>query len=101
MYAFATAAPDQRLANYLVQLMLPYLLEARVTGEAVSLVRERLAVSPDFRPQTSEQLLSLARLARDAGDRNTARGLLAEFNRYYVNDPMQPVATQLQAELQR
>jgi hypothetical protein len=65
------------------------------------LVRERLARNPDFRPQTSAQLLALVRLARDAGDRRLARQLLADFAEYYANDPMQPVAEQLQSELQR
>jgi hypothetical protein len=101
MYVRAAAAPDQRLANYLLQMLLPYLFEAQLAHEAVGLARERLTVSPNFRPQTSEQVLRLARLARDAGDRTTARALLAEFSTHYVNDPMQSVAAQLQAELRR
>jgi hypothetical protein len=101
MYARAAAATDQRLANYVARVMLPYLLDARGAGEALRLVRERLAVNPDFRPRTSEQALRLARLARDSGDRSTARRLLADFDRLYANDPLQPVAAQLQAELQR
>jgi hypothetical protein len=101
LYARAAAQADQRLANYLAQLSLPRLIETRATGEAVGLVRERLARNPDFRPQTSGQLLALVRLARDAGDRRLARQLLADFAEYYANDPMQPVAEQLQSELQR
>ncbi len=101
LYARAAPQADQRLANYLAQLSVPRLIEARATGEAVGLVRERLARNPDFRPQTSAQLLALVRLARDAGDRRLARQLLADFAEYYANDPMQPVAAQLQAELER
>lgn len=101
LYARAAAQADQRLANYLAQLSLPRLIETRATGQAVDLVRERIARNPAFRPQTSAQLLALVRLARDAGDRGLARQLLADFDAHYANDPMQPVAAQLQSELQR
>lgn len=101
LYARAAGQADQRLANHLAQLTLPRLIETRATGEAVDLVRERLARNPDFRPQTSGQLLALVRLARDAGDRRLARQLLAGFDAHYANDPMRPVAAQLQAELER
>ncbi len=101
LYARAADKADQRFANYLAQLTLPRLIDARATGEAVELVRERLARTPDFRPQKSSQLLTLARLARDAGDRRTARALLTDFDKHYSNDPMQPLAAKLQAELER
>jgi hypothetical protein len=99
LYVRATAAADQRLANYLAQLTLARLLDARATGQALDMVRERLAVAPNFRPLTSAQVLRLAQLARDAGDRSTARRLLADFNQHYANDPMAPVAAQLQNDL--
>jgi hypothetical protein len=92
---------DQRLASFLAQLTLPKLLEARATGEAITIVRERLNAVPEFRPKTSGELLRLAQLARDAGDRATARKLLFEFDRHFPNDPMVTVASQLQQELQR
>ena len=92
---------DQRLANFLAQVTLPKLLEAKATGEAITIVRERLNAVPEFRPKTSGELLRLAQLARDAGDRATARKLLAEFDKFFPNDPMAPVALQLQKELQR
>ncbi len=101
LYARAADKTDQRFANYLAQLTLPRLIDARATGEAVELVRERLTRAPDFRPQRSAELLTLARLARDAGDRRTARALLADFDKHYTKDPMQSVAAQLQAELER
>jgi len=100
LYARAAEKPDQRLANYLAQLTLPRLIDTRATGEAVDLTRSRLARNPDFRPHTSAQLLSLVRLARDAGDRRTARQLLADFDKHYANDPLQAMATRLQAELE-
>ncbi len=101
LYARAADKSDQRLANHLARLTLPRLIAERATGEAVDLVRERLARDQDFRPQTAAQLLTLARLARDAGDRRTARQLLADFDKFFSNDPLQPAAAQLQRELQR
>jgi hypothetical protein len=92
---------DQRLANFLAQLTLPKLLEAKATGEAVTLIRDRLNAAPDFRPQTSGELLRLAQLAREAGDRATARKLLFEFDKHFANDPLQPMVDKLQQELQR
>ncbi len=100
LYERAVGQPDQRLANYLAQLTLTRLLEARATGEAVRLVRERLTRQPQFRPQTAAQCLSLARLARDAGDRRTARQLVADFETHYPENPLQSVAAQLQSELE-
>ncbi len=83
LYEGAAAFEDPRLANYLAQLLLPMLLTRRATGEALAIVRARLAVSADFRPQTAKQLLRLVDLACVAGDRATARQLLADVHRHY------------------
>ncbi len=101
LYIRASIWADQRLANYLAQLTLPYLLDTGDTGEALCMVRERLTATEDFRPGTSGQVLRLARLARDAGDRNTARRLLVDFDRHYAKDELRTAAAQLQAELSR
>jgi hypothetical protein len=101
LYARASGLADQRLANYVAQLTLPRLLDTRATGEALEMVRARLTVAPDFRPKTCGQTLRLVQLARDAGDRSTARCLLVDFSRHYANDPMTVMAAQLQAELER
>jgi hypothetical protein len=77
LYLRAARFEDQHLANYLAQLLLPLLLSQRANGEALETVRQRLAISPDFRPLTSAQLSELAELARAAGDRATAKRLLA------------------------
>lgn len=100
LYARANAV-DTRLANYIAQLTLPRFLATRATGEALNMARERLAATRDFRPQSGEQALQLAELARAAGDRKTARLLIADFDRHYANDPMAPVAARLAAELER
>jgi hypothetical protein len=101
LYARAASIADPRLANYLAQVALPRLLGARATGEALTMMRERLSVTPNFRPETGGQLLQLAQLARDAGDRAMARNLLADFDRRYPNDPLENAAAKLQADLAR
>ena len=101
LYARAASIADPRLANYLAQVTLPRLLSARATGEALKMMRERLSVTPEFRPETGGQLLQLAQLARDAGDRAMARKLLTDFDGNYPNDPMASAAAKLQAELAR
>jgi len=101
LYARAAQWPDQCLAEYLVQLCLPRLLEARATGEALDLIRARLSADSKFRPATSAQLLRVALLARAAGDRATARQLLADFAVHFPNDAAAAMAVQIHAELQR
>lgn len=101
IYARAAAATDQRLAEYLAQIILPRLLEIGATGEALKLLRERLAIKSEFRPLSGGQSLRLAQLATDAGDRKLARQLLADFSHHYPNDPMAAVAAKLQAEIAR
>jgi hypothetical protein len=100
LYQGAAAFEDPRLANYLAQLLLPMLLSQRATGEALEIVRARLAVAADFRPQTAEQLLRLVDLACVAGDRATARQLLAEIDRHYGTDPLAQSLVRREKELQ-
>jgi hypothetical protein len=100
LYARAVTL-DSRLASYLAQLTLPRLIGAKATGEALKMLRERLAVDAEFRPLSGEQLMQLAQLARDAGDRAMARRLLADFNRHYPNHRMETAAAKLQSELVR
>lgn len=101
LYARAAKFADQRLANHLAHWLLPQLFRQRATGEALQIVRQRLETSPDFRPQTSEELFRLVELARAAADRTTALRLLADFDKHYSGDPSTDRATQLQKELQR
>jgi hypothetical protein len=49
----------------------------------------------------SNETLRIARIARDGGDRPTARALLRDFQRIFPNDPLQPAADELSRELQR
>ena len=101
LYERAKTWPDQRFANRLAQEILPRLLAERHNGEALDTVRERLKLSADFRPLASADLIRLAQLARDAGDRRIARDLLRDFQRFYPNDPAESVASLLMRQLER
>jgi hypothetical protein len=100
LYQGAAGFADQRLANYLAQLLLPMLLSERATGEALAIVRARLAASADFRPHTGAQLLRLVDLACVAGDRATARQLLADVDRHYGDDPLAASLARRRQQLQ-
>jgi hypothetical protein len=100
LYQRAAQWPDGRLADRLARELLPRLLAQRSTGEALDLVRERLRKDPRFRPTGSAELLTLAHLARTAGDRATARLLLQDFSKLYPGDPAQAMVDRLNTQLQ-
>lgn len=87
LYDHTRQWPDPRLSNRIAQELIPKLLVLRHNGEALDVTRERLARVPDFRPFVSADLIRLAELARDAGDRRAARQLLQDFSRFYPSDP--------------
>ena len=101
MYAKTAAWPDPRLPNQLAQAWLPYLLEAKRNGRVLEVLKERLAVDPTFRPATTTELLRCARLARDGGERKTARSLLQGFAQRYPEDSLRHVAEELSSQLER
>lgn len=77
------------------------LLAAQRNGDALKVVRARLQADPEFRPLASEHLLKLAELARDGGDRPTARTLLHDFDRRFRDDPARDRAHGLAEQLAR
>jgi hypothetical protein len=101
LYARAASMENQRLANHLAQLTLPRLIDARASGEALTMLRQRLAAKTDFKPKTSTEVLQLAQLARDAGDRPMARQLLADFDRHFPNDALAVAVHRMEVELER
>lgn len=101
LYAKTAAWPDPRLPNQLAQAWLPYLLEAKRNGRVLEVLKERLGFDATFRPATSNELLRCARLARDGGERRTARLLLQGFATAFPDDPLQKVAAELSEELER
>jgi hypothetical protein len=101
MYAKTAAWPDPRLPNQIAQAWLPHLLDAKRNGRVLEVLKERLAADPTFRPATSSELLRCARLARDGGERKTARGLLQGFAERFPNDSLRPVAEELSSQLER
>lgn len=88
LYARAAEMQDPGLASFIAQLLLPMLLARRATGEALRVTRERLRAAPDFRPRTSAELAQLVELAYAAGDRATARRLLADVERHFAGDAL-------------
>jgi hypothetical protein len=93
--------PDPRLGNLLAQELVSGLLAAHRTGDALTVVRERLRVDATFRPLRASDTLRMAELARDAGERLTARQLLADFSSRFPDDPAQSLAARLSADLVR
>ena len=93
--------PEMRLANRVAQELVPRLIAISRFGEAITVTRQRLAADPDYRPVTAMETLRMVRIARDGGDRPTARALLRDFQRVFPNDSLQSAADELAAQLQR
>lgn len=92
---------EPRLAGRVAQELIPRLISINRFGEAITLTRRRLAADRDFRPVTAAETLHMVRIARDGGDRPTARALLRDFQRIFPNDPLQTAADELTRELER
>ncbi len=92
---------EPRLMNRIAQELVPRLIAVSRFGEAISVTRLRLAADPEYRPVSATETLRIARIARDGGDRPTARALLRDFQRVFPNDPLQAAADELARELQR
>lgn len=95
------AWPNPRLANRVAQSLLPLLLAARRNGEALRVVRGRLQADPTFRPLLGAELVRLAELARDGGDRPLARALLADFDARYPDDAAHDHARRVERTVSR
>ncbi|MET0535886.1 MAG: hypothetical protein ABW171_16840 [Steroidobacter sp.] len=93
--------PDRRLSHRLAQELLPQLLAARRTGDALNIVRSQLRADERFKPLASSDAIKLIELARDAGDRRTARLLLSNFAEKYDDEVAQRIAGQLAQQLER
>lgn len=101
LFQRASQWPDQRLACRLAQELIPRLLAARRTGEALDIARAQLRAAADFRPLASADTIKLIELARDAGDRLTARTLLNGFSERYEDHVARRIAGQLARQLER
>jgi hypothetical protein len=93
--------PDVRLGHLLANELLPNLLAANRPGEALNIVRDRLQVDSEFRPLRGEDAIRIAELARDGGDRSTARQLLKDFSERYPAHPGGEIVARMQSELAR
>ena len=92
---------EPRLLNRIVQELVPRLIALSRFSDALALTRQRLAADPGYRPVSATETLRIVRIARDGGDRPTARALLRDFQQIFPNDPLQPAADELARELQR
>jgi hypothetical protein len=101
LFARAVQWPDGRLAYRLAQELVPQLLAARRTGDALDIVRSQLRVDARFKPIASADTIKLIELARDGGDRQTARMLLAGFADKYEDEVARRIAAQLAQQLER
>jgi len=101
LFARAQQWPDGRLAYRLAQELVPQLLAARRTGDALDVTRSQLRMDARFKPLASTDAIKLIELARDAGDRRTARMLLAGFDERYDDEVSQRIAAQLAQQLER
>jgi len=101
LFARAVQWPDGRLAYRLAEELVPQLLAARRTGDALNIARSQLRVDARFKPVASSDAIKLIELARDAGDRSTARMLLAGFDEKYDDESARRVAAQLAQQLER
>jgi hypothetical protein len=101
LFARASQWPDRRLAYRLAQELIPQLLAARRTGDALNIARAQLQADANFRPIASVDTIKLIELARDAGDRRIARTLLTGFAERYEDDVAQRIAGQLARQLER
>lgn len=101
LFQRASQWPDQRLAHRLAQELIPQLLAARRTGDALNVVRAQLQADAKFKPIKGADTIKLIELARDAGDRRVARLLLAGFDERYDDDLARRIAGQLSQQLER
>ncbi len=93
--------PDRRLASRLAQEYLSRLLMAKRYSEALKVAHRHIDADPEFRPATSAEVMRLANLARDGGDRKLARALLVDFERHFPGDGAASLAAELSRELSR
>jgi hypothetical protein len=101
LFARAEQWPDGRLAYRLAQELLPHLLTARRTGDALNIVRSQLRADARFKPIAGADTIKLIELARDAGDRRTARMLLDGFADKYEDEVARRIAAHLAEQLER
>ncbi|MGH8231295.1 MAG: hypothetical protein ACRESY_05685, partial [Steroidobacteraceae bacterium] len=95
-----TRLPSAALAARLAQDYISRALghdNARVTVVA----RRCVSADADFHPRSSAETLRVAELARLAGDRATARALLAQFERHFPGDAAAAQAARMAEQLRR
>jgi len=99
IHARVAAWPNPRLANRVARELLPLLLARQRNGEALAIVKNRLDADSGFRPQSGDELIRLAELARAGGERSVAGALVTDFEQRFPDHPARNTARRLAAEL--
>ena len=81
------------------QVRLGGLLVTGAEREALTLLRESLARDPQFRPQSADQTIQLARAAERLGQLDLELALLQDFAQRYPRDPDGPTNALIAARL--
>ena len=101
IYQRTASWPNARLASRIAGELLTRLLAANRNAEALQLIRSHLLADPAFRPARATELLRLAELARDGGDRPLARALLSDFEQRFPGDSSTLRARRMAEQLAR
>lgn len=90
---------DARVISRLTEARVARLLALRRSTEVLSVVAQRLAVDPRFRPSSAADTLSLAQIAARGGAQRISRILLSDFSVRFAGDPRVSVSEALKRRL--
>jgi hypothetical protein len=91
---------DSRYLTRLTEDYVDRLLTLKRTGDALTVVAQRLREDPSFRPKSASATLQIARLAAaGGGTTGVARALLADFSTRFAGDPSVVAADALSRHL--
>jgi hypothetical protein len=90
---------DGRVIARLTEARVARLLALRRSTEVLSVVAQRLAVDPRFRPSSAADTLSLAQIAARGGAQRISRTLLSDFAVRFAGDPRVSVSEALKRRL--
>lgn len=90
---------DPGFSERVARLLLPKLLEQRRYTDAINVLRLCLSRNKQFRPASSTELLQLVDVARQAGARDVATQLLADFEHLFPDDSHQTRVAELRVAL--
>jgi len=92
---------DASFSERVARMLLPKLLEQRRYTDAINVLRSCFSRNKQFRPASSTELLQLVDVARQAGARDVATRLLADFEQFFPDDRLQQRVLELRGGLER